>query len=54
VFADGVVTRPVGADAVHEFPSAIVTLGNGEPAIRPSGPTAGGESTGASRSSFRW
>lgn len=43
VFPDGGVTRLVGADGVQEFPLAIVTLGDREPAIR-----AGGEAvTGA-------
>jgi SagB-type dehydrogenase family enzyme len=43
VFPDGEVTALVGADAVHEFPLAIVTLGDGAPAIRPGGTAAGGE-----------
>ena len=43
VFPDRVVTRLVGADGVHEFPLAVVTLGDGEPAIRPRGQAAGGE-----------
>jgi hypothetical protein len=43
VFPDGAVTRLVGADGVHEFPLAIVTLGDGEPAIRPGGRAASGE-----------
>jgi SagB-type dehydrogenase family enzyme len=42
-FPDGAVTRLVGADGVHEFPLAIVTFGDGEPAFRPSGEAAGGE-----------
>jgi hypothetical protein len=42
VFPDGVVTRLLGADGVHEFPLAIVTLGDGEPAIRPRGEAASG------------
>lgn len=33
VFPDAALTRLVGADGVHEFPLAIVTLGDGEPAI---------------------
>ena len=36
-FPDAEVTRLVGADGIHEFPLALVGLGNGEPAIRPSG-----------------
>jgi SagB-type dehydrogenase family enzyme len=43
VFPDGAVTRLVGADGVHEFPLALVTLGDGEPAIRPSGQAASGQ-----------
>jgi SagB-type dehydrogenase family enzyme len=34
VFPDHTVTGLVGADGVHEFPLAIVTFGDGEPAIR--------------------
>ena len=33
-FADAEVTRLVGADGIHEFPLALVGLGDGEPAIR--------------------
>src|SRR4051812_34414073 len=36
-FPDAPVTRLVGADGVHEFPLAIVTLGDGTPAITPGG-----------------
>jgi SagB-type dehydrogenase family enzyme len=42
VFPDGEVTRLVGADGVHEFPVALVTFGDGEPTIRPTGPAATG------------
>lgn len=42
VFPDAIVTRLVGADGVHEFPLAIVTFGDGEPAIWPSGEAAVG------------
>jgi hypothetical protein len=42
-FPDGDVTALVGADGVHEFPLAIVTLGNRAPAIRPGGTVVGGE-----------
>ena len=42
VFPDDVVTRLVGADGRHEFPLAIVTLGDGDPAIRPTGTAATG------------
>ena len=34
------MTRLVGADGVHEFPLALVTLGDGEPAIEPRGDAA--------------
>ena len=36
-FPDEAVSALVGADGVHEFPLALVSLGNGEPAIRPRG-----------------
>ncbi len=42
VFPDAAVTRLVGADGVHELPVAIVTLGDGEPAIGPAGDAAAG------------
>jgi SagB-type dehydrogenase family enzyme len=42
VFPDDIVTRLVGADGVQEFPLAIVTLGDREPAIRPRGEAAMG------------
>lgn len=35
-FPDATVTRLVGADGIHEFPIALVTLGDGAPAIEPS------------------
>lgn len=35
-FPDASVARLVGADGTHEFPIALVTLGDGEPAIEPS------------------
>jgi hypothetical protein len=41
-FADAEVARLVGADGVHEFPVALVTLGDGDPAIRPGGEAATG------------
>jgi SagB-type dehydrogenase family enzyme len=43
VFPDAAVARLVGADGVHEFPLAIVTLGDGAPALRPGGPAATGD-----------
>ena len=42
-FADAVVRELVGADGVHEFPIALLSLGEGEPAIGPTGPAAPGE-----------
>jgi nitroreductase len=36
-FADAEVTALVGADGVQEFPLAIVSFGDGAPAIRPTG-----------------
>ncbi|MGB8381173.1 MAG: hypothetical protein WCG47_07960 [Dermatophilaceae bacterium] len=36
-FPDALVARLVGADGRQEFPIALVTLGDGEPAIDPSG-----------------
>jgi SagB-type dehydrogenase family enzyme len=41
-FPDAEVTRLVGADGVGEFPLAILTLGDGEPAIHPTGVTGRG------------
>ena len=37
VFPDAAVSRLVGADGVQEFPLAIVSFGDGEPAIVPGG-----------------
>jgi hypothetical protein len=42
VFPDAAVTRLVGADGTQEFPVAIVTLGDGAPAIWPTGEAAVG------------
>jgi hypothetical protein len=42
VFPDAPVTRLVGAGGVHEFPVAVVTFGDGEPAIRPGGEAVAG------------
>jgi hypothetical protein len=42
-FPDAAVTELVGADGVHEFPLAVLTFGDGEPAIRPTGSAARGE-----------
>jgi nitroreductase len=41
-FDDAGVTRLVGADGVHEFPVALVALGEGEPAAQPSADAAQG------------
>jgi nitroreductase len=41
-FPDAMVASLVGADGVQEFPVALVTLGDGEPAIRPGGPAEPG------------
>ncbi|WP_198348161.1 hypothetical protein [Plantactinospora sp. KBS50] len=43
MFPDAAVTRLVGADGTHEYPLALLSLGDGEPAIGPAGPAAGGE-----------
>ncbi len=43
VFPDTSVTRLVGADGVQELPLALLTLGEGEPAIGPSGDAAQGQ-----------
>ena len=41
-FPDASVTDLVGADGVHEWPVAVVALGDGSPAIEASGPAAAG------------
>jgi SagB-type dehydrogenase family enzyme len=41
-FPDPTVTALVGADGVHEWPVAVVTLGDGAPALEPTGPAAAG------------
>jgi hypothetical protein len=41
-FPDAEVSRLVGADGVHEFPVAVVGLGEGAPAARPRGKAAAG------------
>lgn len=43
LFPDASVRDLVGADGVHEFPVALLTLGDGVPAIGPTGPAATGE-----------
>jgi hypothetical protein len=42
-FPDGDVTTLVGADGVHEWPVALVTMGGGSPAIAPTGPAVAGQ-----------
>jgi hypothetical protein len=42
-FPDDAVARLVGADLVHEWPVAIVALGDGEPALAATGPAAEGD-----------
>jgi hypothetical protein len=42
VFPDAAVSRLVGADGVQEFPLAIVSFGDSEPAIVPSGDAVAG------------
>ncbi|MBM2618511.1 hypothetical protein JIG36_23420 [Actinoplanes sp. LDG1-06] len=43
VFPDEQITGLVGADGVHEFPLALLTLGPGEPAVAATGPATPGE-----------
>lgn len=43
VFPDALVAEMVGADGVHEFPVALVSLGARPPALQPSGPAARGQ-----------
>ncbi len=42
VFPDAEISDLVGADSVHEFPLALLTLGDGTPAVTPTGPAAAG------------
>jgi nitroreductase len=42
-FPDGQIASLVGADGVHEFPVAVVALGEDLPAIAPAGPATTGE-----------
>jgi hypothetical protein len=42
VFPDAALTALVGADGVHEWPVAVVALGDGEPAIEATGAAAEG------------
>jgi hypothetical protein len=43
LFPDKAVTALVGADGVHEFPLALLSFGDGEPAITPAGVATPGE-----------
>ena len=43
LFPDAAVRDLVGADGVHEYPLALLSLGDGEPAIGSTGPAALGE-----------
>lgn len=43
LFPDETVRALVGADGVHEYPLALLSLGTGEPAIGPTGPAVPGE-----------
>ncbi len=42
-FPDAAVTALVGADGVHEWPVAVIALGEGGPAIEAAGPAAAGD-----------
>ena len=42
LFPDAVVRELVGADGVHEYPLALLSLGDGEPAAEPAGPAVTG------------
>ena len=42
LFPDAVVRDLVGADGVHEYPVALLTFGDGEPALTPSGGAVAG------------
>ncbi|MFI1994103.1 SagB/ThcOx family dehydrogenase [Actinoplanes sp. NPDC020271] len=43
LFPDATVRDLVGADGVHEYPLALLSLGDGEPAIQPGGAATRGE-----------
>ena len=47
-FPDAAVAALVGADGVHEWPVAVVALGEGAPALDATGPAASGEVDAAS------
>ncbi|WP_234361339.1 hypothetical protein [Plantactinospora sp. BB1] len=42
-FPDARLRTLVGADGTHEYPLALLRLGDGEPAVAPTGPAAAGE-----------
>jgi hypothetical protein len=42
-FPDAQVTDLVGADAIHEWPVAVVSLGDGPPPVKPAAPATRGE-----------
>lgn len=42
-FPDAAVASLIGADGVHEWPVAVVTLGDGAPALEATGPAATGD-----------
>jgi hypothetical protein len=48
-FPDAAVGELVGADGQHEWPVAVVALGDGAPALEATGPTAAGEVDAAPR-----
>ena len=43
MFPDAMVTRLVGADGVHEYPLALLSFGDGEPAVTATATAAAGE-----------
>ena len=43
MFPDAALRELVGADGVHEHPVALVSFGDGEPAIAATGPAAAGD-----------
>ncbi|RKN47926.1 hypothetical protein D7223_12740 [Micromonospora endolithica] len=42
-FPDAELRELVGADGVHEYPLALLTVGDGDPAVHPGGPAATGD-----------
>ena len=43
MFPDAAVSRLVGADGIHEYPLVLLSFGDGEPAVTPTGTAAVGE-----------